>query len=340
MPPPRSGNQPQKPAGCSVIKFKRPPPADPAFISENLSDPPSRALQPSPWHGIRPADIYLYFDKVKYLKEALTSDDDLAMLRSNCKYLDMRYHGEWVRPKRGEPYQINIWPYRERIEVHVPQPAVLEYFGSRDDVKMTGADLASDLTFDDDNSKYRVLAIFEKHLVQPYQRKSRTNVHFGNGGISTGSKRKKGNHLTAYVSKPCRIDGIVDCWHCEDRRRGTTSLSRIGINNATDAINYPHRQYWQQFEDAGHLLDIDYARLGRHHANRHAKRKRRQSPSAPFHRRASEDHWLGKFIFRLYGTDEHDGHISVQTFLRNYGRGPYVIKLGYLSELEMAANIF
>ena len=312
----------------------------PDRVSGSCPPDPATGLDGGLWRGITSSDCYLYFDKVKYLKEAITSEADETWMRSQCRDLDIRYHGDWVVPKRGKPYQINIWPKRERIEVHGPTPALRDYFANRNDVHLSGADVASDLTFDDEDAKYRVLAIFERHLIQPHQRKTRKNMQFANGGISTGSKRRKSNYFTGYVSKPCRIDGIADCWHFEDRRRGTRSLKQLGIYHARDLATFDHAKYWKQFEDSGHLLDIDFERLGRNYSNKYGRKKRRESDPTPFHGRRSEDHWLGTFLFRRYGTDEDDGHLSVQTFIRNYGKGPYIIKLAYLSGLGFENNIF
>ena len=257
------------------------------------------------------------------------STKDRATLEQHCDHLNVRKHGEWVR---GWSKPVNIYPAVQRIEATRPRAAFIEYFANRDDAHLSNAEIAADLTFDNEPDKYRLLKFFERHLLQPRQNKKRALLLFDNGGISTNSKRKGSHYFTGYVSKECRIDGIADCWHFEGRHRGKADLAHIGLHHPRDLASFNHEQYWQNWEDAGHLMEIDFSRLGRYHSNKFSRQRRKQSDQAPFYGRPSEDHWLGSMLWRIYGADEA-GNINVQTFIRNYGRGPYLRKLGFLSAL-------
>ncbi len=68
---------------------------------------------------------------------------------------------------------------------------------------------------------------FRMHYVHPYQRKQRSYVGFDAMGsyklnertgdvVNVSSGRKaSGSYRVFYVSKECRIDGVVDCIHDE-----------------------------------------------------------------------------------------------------------------------------
>lgn len=273
---------------------------------------------------IQPADCYGYFDTVKFLSMRPIPEDAMAMLHAHCKHLDVRAHGEWIRPKRGAPYQVNIWPWLYRIEVQVPQRACLEYFARRRGLKLTKADPALDLTFDNEEGPLLLLRQFEECLVQPRQGRKHSRIIFDNGGISTG-RRSRGRYLTAYADEPCRIDGIADCFHVEGRYAGKPLLASIRLNHPKDLLSFDHAAFWREIEDQGHLLQIDRERLGRFHENRTQKQRRASDPK-PHYRGRSQDHARGSLLYRIYGIDQY-GNISVQHFIRSYGRGPFISKV-------------
>jgi hypothetical protein len=290
------------------------------------SNPPVGADKPldgARWRGIPYADTYRYFDTIKLLSLRPIPEDALTMLRAHCKHVDVRRHNEVMHPKRGKPYQINIHPWRFRIELHVPDQAALEYLAKRRGLKLTRADPAQDWTFDDEQAKLDLFNHLAEHFTQPHLKKHK-RISFDNGGLSTGIK-SKGRYFTFYSSKECRIDGVVDCLHIEGRYLGTEALAQIGLYKPKDLLNFDHAGYWSQIE-AQQILMIDKERLGRHHANRQSGERRHHSEQTPFYGYRSHDRWLGSLLYRIHAIDDY-GNISVQTFLRNYGRGAFVRNL-------------
>lgn len=298
---------------------------------------PIIALDGAVWGGIQPTVIDPYVDTAKYLKKTLTPPAERRWMRRRCKRLDIRKHGDWIVPRNGRPYQLNIYPHRERIEIQQPKPALLEHFSQRNDVHLSAIHLAVDLTFEDEWGKERALEIFQRHLVQRYQRAKRPNIHFATG-ISSNSKRKGGHFFTGYNSKPCRIDNNPHCFHFEDRRRGSRSMQAIGIRDHRDPPQFDHLAYWLEFERNGNLLDIDLERLGQHHENRRNKTKQRIS-ARPFLGRRSKELYIGALLFRAFSRSG-DGEITVDAFLRNYRRGPFIRQLPFLSVWGDRLNIF
>jgi hypothetical protein len=287
----------------------------------NPAADPAIALDSRVWRGIRYADCYGYFDTIKVLSKRPIPEAGLAMLRAHCKHLDVRYHGEWIRPASGKPYQLNIYPWLFRIELHVPDQAALEYLAKRRGLKLTRADLARDFTFDEEEGKHRMLAICEEHFIQPHQRIN-ARISFDNGGMSTG-RRNKGRYLTAYADLACRIDGVVDCFHLEYRHLGTQALARLGLHHPRNLRNFNHAGYWTQIDQEQYRM-IDKERLGRHHGNRQSGERRHQSDQTPFHGYRSHDRWLGSLLYRIHASDQF-GNLSVQSFIKNYGKGPFAI---------------
>jgi hypothetical protein len=256
--------------------------------------------------GIRHVDRYEYFDTVKYLSKSEISDADQAWLRSHCKYLDIRAHGHWVRPKRGQPYKLNIWPWRFRIEIHVPDLAALDFFAKLPDTEVRAVHIARDFTFDDETGKSAMLDLFSERYVQRWQRK-RQRISFDNGGLSTG-RRGKGQYFTCYISKPCRIDGIVDCFHGEGRHHGTKALAQIGIHSPADLLDFHFSQY-HSAKDQECLREIDKRRLGQYIRNRaDHTRDQHAHPS---------DLRIGGLLWRIHAMDQF-GNSSVQQFIRSY----------------------
>lgn len=300
---------------------------NPATKKTKASDTKLRALRTNRpaapnkncWHGIPYADCYRYIDTLKFLARHPISDSHLDILRHHSKHLDVRAHGEMVFPKGRQPYQLNIHPSRFRIELQLPDQTALRLLALQSDLKLTRAELAIDFTFDDEQGKYRMLKYFEEHFVHPHQRKN-MRKHFDNGGFSTG-RRKRGHYFTGYCDLPCRIDGIVDCFHFEARHLGADDLAHIGLRHASDLLTLDHAAYWEKIER--NFLHIDKERFGRFYENRRTGKRRRVSDQTPFIGRRSKDFAIGALIYRLDALDI-TGKRTVQQFIRKYGRGPFV----------------
>lgn len=282
--------------------------------------PPSsnRSLNEQCWHGIRYSDRYYYIDTLKFLARHSLSESALNLFRRHSKHLDVRAHGEMVFPKQGQPYQLNLFPWRFRIELQLPDEIALKALAAQSQLKLTRVELATDFTFDDEQGKYRMLDYFEEHFVHPRQRHN-LRKSFDNGGMSTG-RRKRGHYFTGYCSLPCRIDGVLDCFHFEARHLGAEDLARIGLRETRDLLAFDHVRYWQKIDR--NFLHVDKERFGRFYENRRTGRRRRVSDQAPFLGR-SRDFAIGALLYRLDAVDK-TGKRTVQQFIKKYGRGPFV----------------
>lgn len=294
-----TATQPPKPQRSSSASIKRVRASDPRPM-------PATDADVRRYCGIPYVDRYQYFDTVKYLGKTEISEAARAWLRAHCRRLDIRPHGKMLFPPNGEPYQINIHPWRFRIEIHGPDRAALAFFAELPNIKVTAAHIARDFTFDDAAGKSALLDLFEMHWVQRWQRKSK-RISFDNGGLSTG-RRRKGHYETVYISRPCRIDGIVDCFHGEGRYLGTKGLAQIGICSASDLPGFDFTEYHAE-KDRNCLMAIDKRRLGRYARNRMQKTRDQQAHDS--------DLRLGGLIWRIYSLDQF-GNRSVEQFIRSY----------------------
>ncbi|MDR6657790.1 hypothetical protein J2W51_000332 [Tardiphaga robiniae] len=278
---------------------------------------PATASHPLCWLGIQAADSYRYFDTIGLHCHPIPADD-IAWLRSQCGHLYIDTRRKWAIIK-GKRCEISLYlPYVFRIEAQQPTDAFFEYFAVRED-RLYRADPALDCNFDDDVGKDRMLAIAQEHLVQPYQRKTRQYSKFSNGGLSTG-RRNKGRYVTLYADKPCRIDGIAECFHIEHRTLRRHALAKIGLNHPRDLLTFNHVAFWNACTGA-FFRQIDKERLGRSHSNwRHAEKRRAKANPDAFHGRRSKDHWLGSLLYRIHAIND-DGEFSVEQFLRRYRQG-------------------
>ena len=289
-------------SSASIIRVR---PIDPPPILPTALDAPR-------YCGIPYVDCHEYFDTVKYLSKKPISEDDVRWLRSHCKHLDIRPHGQMVFPKHGQPYQLNIYPWRFRIEIHVPDREALKFFAKLHSIKVTAVHIARDFTFDDETGNFALLYLYEMHWVQRWQRK-RQRISFDNGGLSTG-RRRKGHYETCYSSRPCRIDGVVDCFHAERRHLGTKALAQIGIHHPKDLLDFSFPEYHSK-KDQSSLIAIDKRVLGRRIRNRMNKTRDQHAQAI--------DLRLGGLLWRIHGTDQF-GNASIEQFIRNYGRGSFL----------------
>ncbi|MET4033591.1 MULTISPECIES: hypothetical protein [unclassified Bradyrhizobium] len=311
----RSATQPRDAIRSSSAPIVRYRAADPPPILATDADAPR-------FCGIPYQDVHRYFDTLKYLTKTEISATDQAWLRTCCKFVDIRVHGDWIVPKRGAPYQLNIWPWRFRVEVHVPYPEqvlrnldVLKFFANLPNTKVTAAHIARDFTFADEFAKTAMLEVFYTHYFQPWQHDHEWKTFFQRvnplcgelTGFSTG-RRGRGNYFTCYVSQHCRIDGSADCLHGEGRHHGAKALKQIRICSPQDLIEFDHLVYWRE-KDLQTLRRLDKQRLGQFLRNR-SDRTRDQSFM-------SCDLRFGGFMWRFHAVDSWDC-FSVQQFIRSY----------------------
>lgn len=331
-------------------KSKRPSSATPLLGPIRSSSAPLERIRPADpptilaadadgrrYCGIPYEDRYFYFDTLCFQSKTLLGAQDQWWLEAHCDDLRIRWDGELIYDERKRRWRtIHIhWPYRIQIEAQVPDDQALAFLADltrNRDRRLTAVHLARDFTFDHRrDDKRAMLEFINEHWVQPYQPKNRGAPRFDNGGGSTG-RRSRGHYATWYADEHCRIDGITECFHMEDRIHGKAAQKRIKIETPYDLLDFDHQGFWQK-RDQQSLRRIDAQRLGQYHLNR--RRRLRNRPSR------YRDCRIGQILLRKFALDE-EGNVCTQKFVQKYGRGPFLRKaseLGLSDQISQACCI-
>jgi hypothetical protein len=258
--------------------------------------------------GIPYTACHFYFDTLRFLTKSEISAGDVLAIRKRVKHLDIRAHGQWVRPKRGQAYQLNLYPYRFRIEIHLPDAETIQFFAQLPGTILTAAHLARDFVFDRPKDKQQLHELFSEHWVQRWQRKNRRIIFERNDGLSTG-RRSRGSYFTAYSNRPSRITGEAECVHQEIRAHGRAALEKSGINELNDLLSFDFESFWKE-QDQNSLKRVNVEKLGKFVRGKEDKSRADM---------IGLDRRLGWLIYGIKGMDEY-GNRSVEQFIRA-GRG-------------------
>ncbi|MBB5053320.1 hypothetical protein HNQ36_003311 [Afipia massiliensis] len=276
--------------------------------------------------ALAPLDVYLYAHSGRILFKRPLTTEERQHLADNCQSLDVHRHGQWIKDASGAFRQLNIFPFREQVQLVGANRVALAYLASRDDriPRGNGAlpkrdrqppliiylEIALDIILANEQILREAFAAFKRCFVQLWNGKNES-IEFDNGGMSTG-RRWNGKYLSAYISKPSPVTGEVDCLHIEYRICSARAVRAVGIASIADLLAFDFRAFWQK-----HLVlrDVDIARLGRHSLNKRFG-KRRQEPGP-------DDRRTGQVLWRAYAYDK-SGSLCVQALIQNYGSGPFL----------------
>lgn len=276
--------------------------------------------------ALRPAKVSFFFHKIFVWIRGTLTDAESLRLHANSQGAEIRKHGDWYYSNGKPIYQLNNPGFTFRIELKVPTAAAWTDLAQRDDTSVTLAEFAVDCSYCDDAERLKTHRAFDVGFVQPWQRSNDRRSWVGNDGTSTG--RRRGMYHTWYSDRASPAAGDHDpetgevwaCFHMEARVNTGTKLKHLGIANAADAANFDHEAFWgERFK----LWVVDFERLGRHHLNKAAGKKRRGPHPKGGYNGKSYDWHTGRVLWRAHAYDD-SGMLSVQTFLKNYGRGPFL----------------
>lgn len=276
--------------------------------------------------ALRPVRVDFHFHKIfVWIRGELTSEE-LDVLRANSAYAEVLKQGDWHYAKGKPIYQLNNPAFTHRVELKSARPLAFDCLTKHGENSVTVAELTVDCSYYDDVERLKTHRAFDVGFVQPWQRNNDRRSWVENDGTSTG--RRRGMYHTWYSDRASPGAGDHDpetgevwaCFHMEGRVNTGTKLKHLGIANAADAANFDHEAFWRErFK----LWVVDFERLGRHHLNKAAGKKRRGAHPKGGYNGKSYDWHTGRVLWRANAYD-HSGMLSVQTFLKNYGRGPFL----------------
>jgi hypothetical protein len=209
------------------------------------------------------------------------------------------------------------------LTVNVPNRQALEFVASLSGAMVNYLEISVDLIFDQGEAE-RFHDWFNFHFVQPRHGK-RESVFRVQGTTSYSGQRRRGNHFAWYSDRPSKASGEVDCFHLEGRHQGMEAVDKLGIEHPRDLLNFDHRTYCSKHL---RLYEMDLSRLGRRHSNQRS-RARRQKPRFCRHGGLvyDEDRAMGCVIFRHWSTHENQQQRSIQRFIDQYGRAPFLVRV-------------
>ena len=179
---------------------------------------------------------------------------------------------------------------------------------------------------DDQDSATALHRFFDQYFIQPWHHTQETSHYQAashpQATTYTGPPHRPGRMFVAYCDLPSKLEPDSSCCHIEARYQGIVALRRIGINTASDWLSFDHRAFWKK-----HLIfyEIDLSRLGRWHDNARTGKRRQQTrwhPSGSYS--YNIDRAEGSALFRHFGRHSAEPEITVQRFVDQFGRGPFL----------------
>jgi hypothetical protein len=256
--------------------------------------------------GICPIAIRFYFDRIRiWLREPL-SQPDRKLIERHCGRLHVR--------------SVGFGCYRQKIEVYQPREIALRALErlSRDAI-VEYLEVSCDLIMADPAQIERLLEAFKHGFLQPWHRSK--GVQSYPSGFSTRRFPKRGQRRGGfwfqwYGDKPCKLTGELNCFHFEGKYEGRQFVKRLGIQHPRDLKDFDFDSYFRKYLK---LYRLDRERLARYDHNKrtHAKRKRTNI----------NDRKLGMALYRILSAHADQEDRSLQRFVDQYGRGPYLIRV-------------
>jgi hypothetical protein len=252
-----------------------------------------------------------FFDKIAFRTRRPLSKTKMKTLSANASFVDVRIG----HPIRNSPDALIV-------TVVAPRRKALELLAECPDLKLNYVEVALDFLAEDVSAAYLLHELFDCGFVQAWHGKRETRRV--ENGTYTGQK-KPGHLFVWYSDRASKVAPWKSCLHVEGRHQGMAAVRRIGIQTPADLLTFDHTAYWRRYLN---LYHIDLARLGRFHRNR-TRRERRKNTSIDVSGRFKfdVDHRTGGLLFRIFSAHAHQPIRSVQRFVDQYGRGPFLKKI-------------
>jgi hypothetical protein len=209
----------------------------------------------------------------------------------------------------------------ERILTVVnPREPALKLLGEACGLTPRVVELALDLIVPSQEAAQRLHELFDEHFVQARHGKRET-TRYEDATTYTGDE-VPGHYFAWYSDRASKLTGDPYCLHLEARYVGIVALRQIGLDASRNLLTFDHVAFWRKHLK---LYEIDLARLGRYHENRCAGERRQQDQI--FRNRRfiyNQDQAIGSLLYRNFGLDTQKKTRSVQRFVDQHGRGPYL----------------
>jgi hypothetical protein len=279
-----------------------------------------------------PSNVYAYFDKCVFLapEHVMTASLERHLTKLGCD----------VRPRepRNTRYGHMFAPTGKQIDISVPSVEVLNCLASIPKIRPYLAGPALNSIMPDPESAMDFILATEKCCSQAWSgNRIMISSHSGFYGGQHRAERPY-HHPVGYHAKPCKITGAPFCAHLEWRYAGLPALRKIGIAETADFLRFDLKGFWRSHLP---LYYMDFERYGMMISNKQTKRKRR-TPLIEIDwrgRNFNRDHYTG-FIHYKIDSRQQNGEQSLQQFIKNVGRGPYLVKIDMAHILDRIEHVW
>jgi hypothetical protein len=259
-------------------------------------------------------NVYTYFDRIRVWLRKPLHLRQLKSLERQC-VLHVEDGPAWFDPI-----------YQQKLEIYQPSDGALQCLARLPyDVLLNYLEVTCDFIMADEAANQRLLEAFKRGFLQPWHRSKRARS-YPNGGYTTRicpapGERRTGCWFEAYIDKPNKLSGEVNCFHIEGRYEGRQLLRSVRIEHPRDLVDFDFDQYFSKHLKLYHM---DHERLGRYHHNKLSKAKRRRISIGPYGYNC--DRARGMVLYRALSVDEDGEDCSLQSFVDRYGRGPFLTR--------------
>lgn len=252
-----------------------------------------------------------YFDKLTFRMSHFLTCKQENFLQNNAAFVDTRT-GHPIRA--SDKFLI--------LTVINPNDCALKLLASLSNLTINYAEIALDIVRLDELTKWRLRNFFDTNFVQPWHGKHEI-VRFDNATYT--GQRRPGHWFTWYCDRPSKCTGDVHCFHLEGRHQGVPAVRNAGIEDPVNLLTFDHIAYWRKNLT---LFELNFERLGRWHENRRLGRRRKRA-RVEKNARFSYNYDLrtGSILFRMHGDHQKEQYRSLQKFVDQYGRGPFLRRL-------------
>lgn len=272
---------------------------------------------PRAFDNLEPIQKSAYVDHLKFRLPRELSARALACIQRESRFAEQRWNGAELGRTDHVVLTI-VTPTLAGLILASTLPGIPTIFH---------LELALDVSFEAAGHLPELYETYQRHFVQPWQ--SQPTVRCGAGSYT--GRRKPGRLFIAYPDEPDRNYGHENCFHIEARHHGARAVRRAGITTAQDLIAFDHVAFWRSKLT---FYKVNLERLGRFHDNRHSENKRQRTR---IHQCGSfdynVDHAIGSVLFRNHGYNPQLQMCTAESFVRSYGRGPFLDRIDATSLL-------
>lgn len=289
--------------------------------------------------GCNPEAVNAFFDKIEFATRRGLTDVEELFLRKHCRSVDVR---------RAEPPRDFEWI----VTIVLPNSRAQRRLADIPGLVLRSVEIALEVLFKTQAQAKTVAAFHNDHLVYARHGQAITTQF---GDTTYTARKGHGQRVVYYGDRRSKTKPGQPCFKIEVRCQGLEALRRNGLEVPAALAGFDHVAFWRRRLKRMSFYEFWPERLGRNLDNR-ASSKRRQIPAKPeviswlslFKRdddgkvlrdakgkvvavekklTYDRDRRRGQLLYHVYGLKGDEPIQSLQHFVDNYGRGPWLKRI-------------